>query len=227
MKILALDTALGACSVAVFDSANEKILASETLIMEKGHAEELLPQIKRVMSSQSTSFDQIDRIAVTIGPGSYTGIRVGIAAARAIGLATGKPVVGVSTLSALIAPLMAVGGKGLSAAAIDARHGYIYFQAIAHGGRQLAAPGYISVHDARRLIGAGPVALAGSGGALVAYECLTHGINAYLAEESLSPDILWVARLGELADPLQARPKPLYLKEPDALPQTRNIIQRR
>ena len=226
MKILALDTALGACGVAIFDAGRESVLASETVLMERGHAEILLPQIQKVMAMAHISFEQLSRIAVTVGPGSYTGIRVGIAAARAIGLATQKPVVGVSTLSALIAPLMAFGGKGLSAAAIDARHNHIYFQAVAHGGKQLAPPCYLTIQEARRVIGAGPVLLSGSGAALLAYDCVTHGIEARLSDEPNVPDIMWVGRLGSVADPVYALPKPLYLKAPDTSPQTRTLIPR-
>lgn len=227
MKILALDTALGACSVIIFDALNDTILCSDTAVLERGHAEILLPMVRKCMEKAQISFSQLDRIAVTIGPGSYTGIRVGIAAARAIGLAAQKPVVGVATLSALIAPLIAFRGKGLSAAAIDARHEHVYFQAVAHGGRPIAPAAYLSISDARRLIGAGPVMLAGSGAARLAYECLSHGIEALLSSEPDYPNPLWVAKLAAIADPHQALPKPLYLKAPDAVPQTRSIIARK
>ncbi|HKH33705.1 MAG TPA: tRNA (adenosine(37)-N6)-threonylcarbamoyltransferase complex dimerization subunit type 1 TsaB, partial [Beijerinckiaceae bacterium] len=184
-----------------------------------GHAEALLPLVERVMATVEGGFASLDRVAVTIGPGSYTGLRVGIAAARAIGLAAGVPVVGVSTLSALIAPLMSVDQRRLLAAAVDARHGQVYFQMVAASGRTIIAPALMGIRDAVRLIGSGAVALNGSGAPAIAVEALTAGVDAVVASGSGLPDIVWVARLGLAADPAQALPKPLYLRGPDAKPQ--------
>src|SRR5688572_11362625 len=106
MRVLAIDTALEACSAAVPDTENG-VLASETRSMARGHAEALMPLIARVMGEAKTPFADLDRIAVTTGPGSFTGLRVGIAAARGIALATGKPAFGVTTLAAFAAPYIA------------------------------------------------------------------------------------------------------------------------
>src|SRR3954453_13279511 len=103
MRVLAIDTALGACAAAVLDSSAGEILSRESLGMQRGHAEAVMPLIARVMDAGRCEFSQLDRIAVTVGPGSFTGLRVGIAAARGIALAAGKPAVGLSTLSALAA----------------------------------------------------------------------------------------------------------------------------
>lgn len=195
--------------------------------MERGHAEALLPLVERVASRVGGLFSTLDRVAVTIGPGSYTGLRVGIAAARAIGLAAGIPVVGVTTLSALIAPLVSGDKRRLLAAAIDARHGQVYFQMVAPGGRNVIAPAVVGIRDAVRLIGAGPVALNGSGAPAIAVEALTSGIDAIVPSGSGHPDVAWVARLGLAADPAQAMPKPLYLRGPDAKPQDQARLPRR
>ena len=101
MRVLAIDTALGACAAAVLDARLGEILASESLPMLRGHAEAIMPLIARVMDAAFVDFALLDRIAVTVGPGSFTGLRVGIAAARGIALAAGKPAIGLSTLSAL------------------------------------------------------------------------------------------------------------------------------
>ena len=84
MRILALDTALAHCSAAVFDTDLDRRLGGESLPMERGHAEALMPLIVRVMDQAECEFAQLDRVAVTVGPGSFTGLRVGIAAARGI-----------------------------------------------------------------------------------------------------------------------------------------------
>src|ERR687890_2629174 len=136
LRVLAIDTALGACSACIVQAGEPMPLAAETIAMERGHAEALMPLLDRLSAQVDGGFESLDRVAVTVGPGSYTGLRVGISAARGIGLAAGIPVVGVATLSAFLAGLM--GGEGrLIAAAIDARHGQIYFQAISGGGRSV------------------------------------------------------------------------------------------
>jgi tRNA threonylcarbamoyladenosine biosynthesis protein TsaB len=227
LRILAIDTALGACSACVLAQDAAEPLALETQSMERGHAEALLPLVERVVSQVDGGFSTIDRVAVTIGPGTYTGLRVGIAAARAVGLAAGVPVVGVTTLSALIAPLMSGDKRRLLAAAIDARHGQVYFHMVAPGGRSVIQPTIIGIRDAVRLIGAGPVALNGSGAPAIAVEALTSGIDAVVPSGAGEPDIAWVARLGLAADPAQTLPKPLYLRSPDAKPQDQARLPRR
>src|SRR5262245_65992584 len=107
MRILAIDTALDACSAAVLDTDRGGILASESLPMTRGHAEAVMPLIARVMDGAGIEFRELDRIAVTIGPGSFTGLRVGISAARGIALAAGKPAIGLTTLAAFAAPHIA------------------------------------------------------------------------------------------------------------------------
>src|SRR6202050_2250653 len=104
MRVLAIDTALAACSAAVFDTQQGGIIARESLPMLRGHAEALMPLIRRIMDDAGTAFRDLDRVVVTTGPGSFTGLRVGIAAGRGIGVATGLPVGGVSTLFAFAAP---------------------------------------------------------------------------------------------------------------------------
>jgi tRNA threonylcarbamoyl adenosine modification protein YeaZ len=227
LRVLAIDTALGACSACIVDAGEAEPLSREMIAMERGHAEALLPLIDRVVSNVQGGFDSLDRVAVTVGPGSYTGLRVGIAAARAIGLATGVPVVGVTTLSAFLAPLTAGGTRGLFAAAIDARHGQVYIHAVAAGGRTIIPPGLMGIRDAVRLLGSGLILLTGSGAPMLAAEAWAQGIDAVVTEAPFAPEIAWVARLGAIADPAQALPKPLYLRGPDAKPQGGARIARR
>src|ERR1700710_1431126 len=106
MRLLAIDTALAACAAAVCDTESG-ILAIESEPMARGHAEAIMPMIARVMAKAQIGFDKLDRIAVTVGPGSFTGLRVGVSAARGIALASGKPAIGLSTLAALAAPFIA------------------------------------------------------------------------------------------------------------------------
>jgi tRNA threonylcarbamoyladenosine biosynthesis protein TsaB len=123
MRILAIDTALEACAAGILETP-DRVLAQESVAMSRGHAEALMPLLARIMDLAGVGFADLDRIAVTVGPGSFTGLRVGIAAGRGIALAAGKPAVGVSTLAALAAPYVVTGGTRPVAAAVDARRAH-------------------------------------------------------------------------------------------------------
>jgi len=227
MRILAIDTALGACSACVLDSSDPAPLAIEQTAMERGHAEALMPMIERVMAKVEGGFSSLDRVAVTIGPGSYTGLRVGISAARAIALAAGIPAIGISTLAASAAPFIGREGGRVVAAAVDAKHGQVWFQAMNAQGKQLVSVRQVNHRDAARAIGAGPVSLVGSAALAVANEAWAIGLDALVVDDAKAPDVTWVARLGMIADPESAPPRPLYLKAPETTPQDRARLPRR
>lgn len=227
MRILAIDTALGACSACVLEAGATQPVAIEQVAMERGHAEALMPMIERVMGKVEGGFSSLDRVAVTIGPGSYTGLRVGISAARAIAFAAGIPAVGVSTLAATAAPLIGREGGRVIAAALDARHGQVWFQALNAQGKQLVSIRQVNHRDAARAIGAGPVSLVGSAALAVANDAWAIGLDAVVVDDARAPDVIWVARLGMIADPQSAPPRPLYLKEPETTPQDRARLPRR
>jgi tRNA threonylcarbamoyladenosine biosynthesis protein TsaB len=214
MKILAIDTALQAVSACVYESGAAAPASAETIAMQRGHAEALMPLIDRVMAQVDGGFSALGRVAVTVGPGSFTGLRIGIAAARAIGVACGVPAVGVSTLAALAAPLILDEKPGLVAAAIDAGRGNIYFAAFGPQGRVIVAPRLMPVREAVRLLGSGPIRMAGSGAPMLAIEAWSAHLSAEVVG-SVAPDIGFVAKLGLLADPASALAHPLYLKAPD------------
>jgi tRNA threonylcarbamoyl adenosine modification protein YeaZ len=226
MRILAIDTALEACAAAVLDTDHGKV-ASETLPMVRGHAEALLPLIARVMQQADMSFSELDRIAVTTGPGSFTGVRVGISAARGIALSAGKPAIGLTTLSAYAAPLIAQDDQTPVTVAIDARHAHVYLQAFGPGGRTLVAPRIIAVREAVRAAAHGPVRIVGTGAHLLADAWPAAEPAPLLVEDQRAPDIVWVGRLGLAMDAAAAAPRPLYLRAPDAQPQDAARLPRR
>jgi len=227
MRILAIDTALGACSACVLEAGQAEPLAIEQIAMERGHAEALMPLVERVMKAVEGGFASLDRVAVTVGPGSYTGLRVGISAARAIALAAGIPAIGVTTLAATAAPLIGRESGRVIAAALDAKHGQVWFQALSSQGKPLVSLRQVNHRDAARAIGAGPVSLIGSAAMAVANEAWAIGLDALVLDESRAPDVTWVARLGMIADPQDAPPRPLYLKAPETTPQDRARLPRR
>ena len=226
MRVLAIDTALGACAAAVFDSQAGAILAAESIGMVRGHAEAVMPLIARVMDAARSEFNELNRIAVTVGPGSFTGLRVGISAARGIALAAGKPAIGLSTLSALAAPHVAARSGDTIIAAIDARNEQVYFQVFAPNGVTVVTPRLDRVRAAVRAVPVGPTVITGSGAMLVAAHWPS-GSPIPRVEDHAAPDIGWVARLGAAAQEEGAPPKPLYLRRPDARPQDAGRLPRR
>ena len=226
MRVLAIDTALEACAAAVLDTAHGKV-ASESLPMVRGHAEALMPLIQRVMRHADLPFSALDRIAVTTGPGSFTGLRVGISAARGIALAAGKPAFGLTTLSAYAAPLIAEDAKATVVVAIDARHEHIYLQVFGPGGRTLVAPRIASIADAVRAAAGDRVRIVGTGADMLAAAWPAQEPAPIKANSLRAPDIVWVGRLAVAASESPGAPKPLYLRAPDAQPQDAARLPRR
>lgn len=227
MRVLAIDTALEACSAAVLDTELGEIVAHESRTMARGHAEALVPLIARVLDLARLTFSEIDRIAVTTGPGSFTGLRVGIAAARGIGLAADKPVVGLSTLAAYAAPFIADDDTLPVVAVIDARHDHVYLQVFGPGGRTLVAPRLAPMREALRVATTGAPRLVGTAATLLAANWPPLERPPSAVERLAAPDIDWVARLGAAAADTGAPPKPLYLRAPDAQPQDASQLARR
>jgi tRNA threonylcarbamoyl adenosine modification protein YeaZ len=227
MRILAIDTALEACSTAVLDTESGGETVHESLPMVRGHAEALIPMIARVLDRAQITFTEIDRIAVTTGPGSFTGLRVGISAARGIALATGKPAVGLSTLAAYAAPLIAAKEASAVVAAVDARHDHIYMQVFASGGRTLVSARLVHMREALRFAATGSPRLVGTGAKLLAAAWPPAERPPTSVDSRGAPDVDWVARLALAADPTGEPPKPFYLRAPDAQPQNAAQLARR
>src|SRR5580698_1346554 len=168
MLILAIDTALDACAAGVLDTRSSQLIARETQPMKRGHAEALMPLIGRVMAEAGLAFTALDRIAVTTGPGSFTGLRVGLSAARGIGLATNKPVVGVTTLTAYAAPVVSRNGEQPVISAIDARHDHVYLQVVSGNGSSLVWPHVAPIAEALDAVRFGTPWLVGNAAKILA-----------------------------------------------------------
>jgi tRNA threonylcarbamoyladenosine biosynthesis protein TsaB len=208
VKILAIDTALGACSVAILDG--NTILAHRLTVMERGHAEALAPMVQEAMKQANISFASLERLAVTTGPGTFTGQRVGLAFMRGLRLALDKPLIGITTLSVMAHQAMAETGYSSGVALHDARRNEVYLEVV---GEQELPPCVLPFEDALALLSkiARPIVLAGTA-ARRAHETIP---DAELSSV-LQPDALWVARLAQGMSPPAMTPKPLYLRAPDA-----------
>jgi tRNA threonylcarbamoyladenosine biosynthesis protein TsaB len=223
LRILGIDTALGACSVALLDKGI--VIAGAHADMPRGHAEALAPMAEAVMREAGAAFSSLNRIAVTTGPGTFTGQRVGLAFARAMALGLGIPAVGVTTLDVMAQEALTLGDAGWAVALCDAKRGEVYLGARTRNGETCLSPMVLPlenaveriVENARRF--AAPL-LAGTGAALLAPLLLARGVTA-VTTTLLQPDAIFVARLGGTLRPEDHPPAPLYLRAPDAKLPTR------
>jgi tRNA threonylcarbamoyladenosine biosynthesis protein TsaB len=220
MLILAIDTALDACAACVLDTDAGQPIAQESLAMKRGHAEALMPLIARVIKASGIGFAALDRIAVTTGPGSFTGLRVGLSAARGIGLAANKPVVGVTTLTAYAAPVVSQNAEPAVVSAIDARHDQVYFQVVGGNGGSLMQPRIAPIEEALGASRFGALHLVGNAAKILADRWPAQAAPPVKVDAQPAPEIVWVAWLGAAVSPNTAPARPFYLRAPDAKPQT-------
>ena len=206
MKILAVETALGACSVAVLEGEN--ILAHEFQEMARGHAEALAPMVADAMTKACLPFSALDRLAVTTGPGTFTGQRVGLAFMRGLRVALQKPLTGITTLE-----VMAAATQSRKAAAIhDAKRDEAYLL-LWENGEIIFAPAVLPFAEAvEKIQSFGCCALTGTGAPAAAEKLGT----AFTLTEIRQPDALWLARLALARPAPDTAPAPLYLRAPDA-----------
>jgi tRNA threonylcarbamoyladenosine biosynthesis protein TsaB len=218
MKVLAFDTALGACSAAIVE--DRRVLARAFEPRRQGHAEALMPMVERVRAEACLKYADIDRLAVTVGPGTFTGLRVGLSVARGLALAMSKPLVGLTTLEVLAAAALTENEqhKDHLSVLIDARRGQVYTQSFAPDRRPLNSAAAIDIADIAAHLPPGPGGLVGSG-VVIAKEMLAEQRPDLLALAGPDqPDAVIVAALGasrELTDD-STPPRPLYLRPPDA-----------
>ena len=220
MIILAIDTALEDCSVAI--ARGTEIAAMERTI-GRGHAELLMPMIASLLSEAGVLPAEIDRIAVSVGPGSFTGLRVGIAAARGLALAGAAKAVGVPTLQAhaWLAAQLAGGVTGHPILVLlPARADELYGQVFSPGGEPLEPMALRPAAEFARLAEERQLDLAGAGAAALS------GLREPLHRRS-APSILSVLELGARLSPDLNPPHPVYGKPPDATPQRQSGIARR
>jgi tRNA threonylcarbamoyladenosine biosynthesis protein TsaB len=203
----------------VLDTDAGALLAQESQAMKRGHAEALMPLIGRVMKQAGIAFAALDRIAVTTGPGSFTGLRVGLSAARGIGLAADRPVVGLSTLTAYAAPVVGQNAPQPVISAIDARHDHVYFQVVSGDGGSLMRPCVAPIEEALGAARFGAAHVVGNAAKILADRWPADALPPFKVDPQPAPDIAWLAWLGAAVSPDTAPARPYYLRAPDAKPQ--------
>jgi len=231
MAILAFDTCFGAVSVALrYRAANGDWHIREAYeARHTGHAERLMPMIAEVMASARLAFPAVERFAVTIGPGTFTGVRVGVAAARAFAQAAGRPVVGITSLDVIGARgrhLLGAAANGRPLlVAVDARRGALY--CALHGGPERAgcdAPALLTADEAAMLAHKHDALVIGSGGALVAQRGSSAGRPVEAELPMIEPHARFLAQLAADREPTESL-SPLYLRAPDVKPQPAPIAR--
>jgi len=220
MKLLAVDTALDALAVALLVREGDRIdVFAETEIIGRGHAERLMGAIDALLARAGTPLDAIDAFAVTTGPGSFTGIRIGVAATRGFALAAGKPAIGVPTLEALAAEARAIMPGRAIFAVLDARKDEVYAQGFSAEGAPLGRAEVIAPALVAERASARDAVLVGTGAALVA----AHAPALAVLPAPVIPGIETIARLAlarlDACGGACDKPSPLYVRPADAKPQ--------
>jgi tRNA threonylcarbamoyladenosine biosynthesis protein TsaB len=220
MVILAIDCSAHLCAACIYDVANDRELGRAVRDLGKGHAEHLIAVIDEALAAAGASYPELTAVAVSIGPGSFTGIRVAVSAARGFALALGIPAVGVNTLEALAAevrandgakPVMsalASGQENVQLAVYDALGGVVY------------SPVIMTMQSAAELASKTQAVLAGT-----AAPQLAAISGRQIASTQPTTDIAVYARLAASKGEGE-RPSPLYLREPDAKPQAGFVLPR-
>jgi len=222
MKVLGMDTALGACSAAI--EIDGTVIASHMALQARGHAETIMGQVRQVCAQAQMEVAEFDRLGVTTGPGTFTGQRVGLAAARAMVLGTGVQLIGVTTCQVVAAGVEGVGPEDHIFVVFDAKRSEVYIQGFDHHLGAITPPEVRSVPQAAaRMIAVLPPAsrvfIVGSGAALVRRDLESAGFQVPQTSASDQPDAQHVARLaGRAPAPGKGAlpPAPLYLRVPDA-----------
>ncbi|MBO1038333.1 tRNA (adenosine(37)-N6)-threonylcarbamoyltransferase complex dimerization subunit type 1 TsaB [Brucella pituitosa] len=225
MKILALDTASSWCAAAVYDSGTDTVLAEVSEDIGKGHAEVLMDYIERIMRQSGITMSELDRVAVNVGPGSFTGVRIGVSAARGFALALDRPAIGVSAFDALASEVATSHPGQPALILLEAHRGEIYAQVFGAGGEAATGPMVLAREEALALIqqqSSGTI-LAGSAATALS-ETLAGAFN--VAHVEPTGHIGTYAKLAALREPGEA-PKPLYMRGPDVKPQTGFALPRK
>jgi tRNA threonylcarbamoyl adenosine modification protein YeaZ len=229
MNILALDTSMGACSAAVLrnDGAARHLVVREAP-MARGHAEALMPMVAEVKKEAGLDFAALDLIAATVGPGSFTGVRIAIAAARGLALVTPAKLYGTDSLTVMarLARATEAAGRAPFAVAVDARRAMLYLGLYDKEGRKLEGPLLIAPDDAVALLPSDLNSVLGSGATLLTEAGARRGRKLQAALPELQPSAAALAEIAFESGETVPMLRPLYLRPPDARPQAQAVARR-
>jgi tRNA threonylcarbamoyladenosine biosynthesis protein TsaB len=224
MKLLAIDCSASLCAACVYDAQAERELGRAVLDLGKGHAERLMGVVGDALEAAGTAFPDLGAVAVSVGPGSFTGVRVGVSAARGFALALKIPAIGVTTLEALAAEARDKFGTRNVLGALDGGRGEIQAAVYDGLGETLYAPAVITLSRAAELAMEFSPVLAGTAAKLIAGEVPSQAFDT--GPVAATADIAVYARLAARKGAEGEKPAPVYLREPDAKPQAGFILPR-
>jgi len=223
MNLLVIDTAANLCAACVFDTQAGVERGRAVLDLGKGHAEHLMAVIADALEAAGIAYGDLGGIAVSVGPGSFTGIRVGVSTARGLALALGIPATGVTTLDALACVARERFPGRAVLAALDARNGEFYVARYDAEGVLVDGPRIADFPEARAFLGADTV-LAGS----AAETLMAAGGQSFdVASTAATADIGVYARLAVRQGFGGGKPSPLYLRDSGAKPQASFVLPRK
>jgi tRNA threonylcarbamoyladenosine biosynthesis protein TsaB len=227
MNILALDTSIGACSAAVLRASSEtRALFARQNEMARGHAEALMPMVAEVLAEAGLEARDLDVIAATRGPGSFTGVRIAIAAARGLALVMDAKLFGTDSLTVMARVARMEDVDEPFAVAVDARRGMLYFGLYDAAGDRLDGPRLVAPDDAVGLLPETLRVAVGSGAPLLAEAASAQGRDVETKLATLQPSAAALAEIALEARETCAILRPLYLRPPDAKPQAPQVEQR-
>ncbi|WP_315920672.1 tRNA (adenosine(37)-N6)-threonylcarbamoyltransferase complex dimerization subunit type 1 TsaB [Mesorhizobium sp. SP-1A] len=223
MILLAIDCSASLCAACVYDAGAGRELGRSVLDLGKGHAEHLMAVIEGALKNAEKTYADLGTVAVSVGPGSFTGLRVGVSAARGLALALKVPAIGVTTLEALAAEAQdAFPGRPVLAA-LDAGRDEIHAAFYEKDGTLTRGPAAFTLEDATAMTrGTSPV-LAGTAARRIA-EAVGGGLD--IGPAAATADIAVYARLAAAKQPGE-KPRPVYLREADAKPQAGFVLPRK
>lgn len=218
MKILVLDTAASVCAAAIYDSQSGQMLGECRHDIGKGHAEMLMDYVTQAVEQAQISLSQLDLIAVNTGPGSFTGVRIGVAAARGFALALKRPAVGVTSFTALAAQAHEKYKDRVVTVLMNGHRGEIYLQSFSNENIAISQPLTLTLDDVVKYIqnldpktvfvgSAAQIINEAAGGQYETDLIVSTGQMKYFAQIAA-------------AQPQDMPPKPLYMRGPDAKPQS-------
>ncbi len=225
--LLALDSACASCSAAIWD--DDQILSQKFEAMSRGQSENLMPIVSQVIKESNKSISDIEALSVTLGPGAFTGIRICLSAARGLALALKKPLIGVSTMEALLAGQDLTRFTGsLVAVIIETKRQDLYVQLFNVKGMALSKPEALLPLDILKkcqdLNNGGPVYLCGDGADRFGQTCEEANLEIIWGSGNSQPNAGVFGRVAleklkhEGVEAFMVSPAPLYLRPPDAIP---------
>ena len=215
------------CAACLYDGESDHPIASISKNIGRGHAEHLPFVIQNVFAEAKLSFENITHIAVTIGPGSFAGIRVGIAYCRTLALALDIPTTGVSSLNAICFGVTKALSKD-TLALLDARRGEVYLSALDASSATILEPQALSYEDAFLMISSKQFVLCGNGVEPVMKLSENEISDLEIAHENAFPEIETVAKLAlnQIKDGITYELRPQYLRQADAKPNENFALDR-